>query len=103
MGTEFSVIIPAGTILPVNRKKRLFYYKNFNFKNENNLIIKIYAGNNQNVSDNVYLGEFKLDNDSKDIKIAMSLEFNFILKVIIFVKDKINNQIEIPFIKELII
>ena len=42
------------------------------------------------ISDNEYLREIpiKLDNDSKDIKIEISLKFKFILKVIIFVKKK---------------
>ena len=33
------------------------------------------------------------------IKIAMSHDYNFILKVNIFVKDKINNQIKIKILK----
>ena len=98
---KMSIIIPAGTVLPV-KDKSLKFYKEYYLEGKNILnsqTIKIYEGNNEMVSDNRLIGKFiiNLNKNNKEtkIRIIMYLDHNAILHVYGKVNDEKNNETEL--------
>ena len=93
------IIIPAGTLLPINGKSSKFTREFLLKKNKSEQTIKIYEGNSEIAEENQYLGKyaFYLKNlkDFK-IKISMTIDHNAILNVIVLVNDGDIHEIAIP-------
>ena len=105
IGSKMDIILPVGLTLPISKDKILKYPNDFNqkdFQDSNNLTIKVYEIDNNNMSFNQYLGEIpiKFDNNLKyEIKLKMYLEKNSILKISAIIKDKNNKEIEFQMIQ----
>ena len=98
---KMSIIIPAGTVLPV-KDKSLKFYKEYILEGNNILktqTIKIYEGNNSMVSDNHLIGKFIINvnknNKGTKIKIIMYLDHNSILHVYGKINDEKNTETEL--------
>ena len=91
-------IILSGEILSF-RDKILVYTKNYAYNgNSNKVNIKIYLGNEDMAKKNTYLGEFNININKnykkKIIKISMSIDNNYVLKVVGKVNDEKSNEIK---------
>ena len=95
---KLSVIIPKGTILPLRGNNLLKYEKEYYIKGNNEeILIRIFEGNNEKISDNNYLGEFKIKLNGKDeiVSISMMLDYNSILNVEATNNGEKKNEIKI--------
>ena len=93
------IIIPAGTLLPINGKSSKFTREFLLKKNKSEQTIKIYEGNSEIAEENQYLGKyaFYLKNlKNFKIKISMTIDHNAILNVIVLVNDGDIHEIAIP-------
>ena len=94
--------IPRGLPIPLIGKNLVKFEKEYILggkKNPEKLIIKIYEGNSNKVSENTFLQKFTIELDKKDkekkIRISMILDHNSILKVKAKVNDGKDNEIKI--------
>ena len=99
-GEMNTIIIPPGEIIPFRNYNIKVYSKEFKIINAySNIIFKIYMGNNDKVCENSILKQFDVKiykfNETNIIKISMSLNCNFIIKVITEVNDIKNEEINI--------
>ena len=97
---KMNTIIPSGTIIPYRDYNNQVYSKVFHLKNEYAKIkFKIYMGNNEEVSQNKFLGEFEvIKNEFKEKKIIiyMSLNYKSFINVIAELDDIKQLEINIP-------
>ena len=99
---KLNVIIPKGTILPLRGKNLLKFEKEYIITGENEeTTIRIFEGNNEKISDNNFLGEFKIKWNEK-IKISMKIDHNSVLNVeaIAITNDKKLNSIKIKIMNK---
>ena len=95
-------IIPRGLQIPYVGKNLLRFEKEYTLggkKNPEKLIINIYEGNSDKISENILLQKFTIELDKKEkekkIKISMILDHNSILRVKAKVNDGKDNEIKI--------
>ena len=95
---KLSVIIPKGTILPLRGNNLLKFEKEYIITGKNEVItIRIFEGNNEKISDNNFLGEFKIkcNGNNETFKISMIIDYNSILNVEASTNDKKLKSIKI--------
>ena len=100
---KLNVIIPKGTILPLRGKNLLKFEKEYIIRGENEeTTIRIYEGNNEKISDNNFLGEFKIKCNGKNetFKISMIIDYNSVLNVEANTNDKNLNSIKIKIMNK---
>ena len=100
---KLNVIIPKGTILPLRGKNLLKFEKEYIITGKNEEIaIRIYEGNNEKISDNNFLGDFKIKCNGKNetFKISMIIDYNSILNVEASTNDKKLNSIKIKIMNK---
>ncbi len=100
---KLSVIIPKGTILPLRGNNLLKFEKEYIITGKNEVItIRIFEGNNEKISDNNFLGEFKIkcNGNNETFKISMIIDYNSILNVEASTNDKKLNSIKIKIMNE---
>jgi len=104
---KMDIIIPTKTVLPGINEKRLKYIKEYTLRRNDSVKtkeIKIYQGNEENVSENELLGKFtvrlmEINQDTK-VKITMLLDHNSILLVEAFVNNEKNVETKLKIEKK---
>ena len=94
VGEKMSKIINKYSHIPIQYKREYFNA----YDNATELLIKVYEGENDNVKNNIFLGEFKIKNLPKNkkageihIDVSFNIDENSLLYVKAIEKENINN------------
>ena len=94
VGEKMSKIINKYSHIPIQYKREYFNA----YDNATELLIKVYEGENNNVKNNIFLGEFKIKNLPKNkksgeiyIDVSFNIDENSLLYVKAIEKENINN------------